>query len=362
MSADPDARTDIDADPEADVEMDSDIDPDVDVGTANTMRERADESRIKLWVMLGANRLFITGLLALSVFVAFVVLGVFVYPPFEASLRTADTIETMFSTMVSAIVTATTLVLTISQLVISQENGPLGEQHARMSDTMDFRSYTRDLIGQPMPADPSMFLRVIIDAARRRAVALRDAVSDNDDDQLRAEVDEFTESITGNADEVDDELDGATFGEFDVLFAALNFNYGWKVFQVERIGDDHEDSLTDEDHAILEELRTTLSMFGPAREHIKTLYFEWALIDLSQLILYVAVPALVVAGAMLAFVDGSTLTGATLGVPDILWLVSGAFTVSALPFLLLIAYIARVATIAKRTLAIGPLILRGSQR
>ncbi|WP_256687489.1 hypothetical protein [Halococcus qingdaonensis] len=362
MSADPDARTDVGVDPETEAEMGAAIDPDVDISTANTMRERANESRIKLWVMLGANRLLITALLALFVFVAFVALGVFVYPPFEASLRSADTIETMFSTMIGAIVTATTLVLTISQLVISQENGPLGEQHARMSDTMDFRSYTRDLIGQPMPADPSMFLRVVIDAARRRAEALRSAVADNDDDQLRAEVDEFTESIVGNAEEVDEELDGATFGEFDVLFAALNFNYGWKLFQVERIADDHADSLTDEDHAILDELRTSLSMFGPAREHIKTLYFEWALIDLSQLILYVAVPALVVAAAMLAFVDGSTLTGATIGVPDILWLVAGGFTVTTLPFLLLIAYIARVATIAKRTLAIGPLILRGSQR
>lgn len=362
MSADPDARTDVGVDPEAETDIDTGIDPDVDISTANTMRERANESRIKLWVMLGANRLLITALLALFVFAAFVGLGVFVYPPFEASLRSADTIETMFSTMIGAIVTATTLVLTISQLVISQENGPLGEQHARMSDTMDFRSYTRDLIGQPMPADPSMFLRVVIDAARRRAEALRSAVADNDDDQLRAEVDEFTQSIVGNAEEVDEELEGATFGEFDVLFAALNFNYGWKLFQVERIGDDHADSLTDEDHAILEELRTSLSMFGPAREHIKTLYFEWALIDLSQLILYVAVPALVVAAAMLAFVDGSTLTGATIGVPDILWLVAGGFTVTTLPFLLLIAYIARVATIAKRTLAIGPLILRGSQR
>jgi hypothetical protein len=362
MSASPDTGPDIEADPDNDTEMGADIDVDVDISTENTMRERADESRLKLWVMLSASRLAVTGLLALFVFGAFIVLGVVVYPPFESVLAGSDTIETMFSTMIGAIVTATTLILTISQLVISQENGPLGEQRQRMSDTMDFRTYTSELIDQPSPADPSAFLREIINTTEGRANALRDAIAGNDDDQLRAEVDEFTESVIGNAEEVRDELEGATFGSFDVLFAALNFNYGWKVFQTERIADDHADSLTDEDRIILDDLRTALSMFGPAREHIKTLYFEWALIDLSQLILYVAVPALVVAGSMLAFVSGGTLTGTTFGIPDILWLVAAAFTVTTLPFLLLIAYIARVATVAKRTLAIGPLILRGSQR
>jgi hypothetical protein len=74
------------------------------------------------------------------------------------------------------------------------------------------------------------------------------------------------------------------------------------------------------------------------------------------------VPALVVAGGMLAFVGSGPIAGTTLGVANVLWLVGAAFTVSLLPFLLLVAYIARIATIAKRTLAIGPIILRGSQR
>ncbi len=57
---------------------------------------------------------------------------------------------------------------------------------------------------------------------------------------------------------------------------------------------------------LLNELKIALSMFGPAREHVKTLYFEWALVTLSQLILYAAIPALAVA-IMLAAVDAGTL-------------------------------------------------------
>jgi len=232
------SEVDIEADPDSDTEIDADPDSDVNIGTANTMRERSNESRIKLWAVLGANRLVVTTLLAVGVFVAFVLAGTLVYPPFASVVTAADTIETMFSTMLGAIITGTTLVVTISQLVISQENGPLGEQHARMSETMDFREYTQELIGQPTPADPSAFLRAIINATERRAKALRGSIADSDNDQLRAEVDEFTDSVTGNSEEVRDELDGAKFGSFDVLFAALNYNYGWKIFQVERMVDD----------------------------------------------------------------------------------------------------------------------------
>ncbi|MDS0280602.1 hypothetical protein [Haloarcula onubensis] len=351
---------DVDADPDADTDMRTS--GDTDISTANTMRERAGESRFKLWVLLSANRLLITGVLAAVVFATFVALGAVVVPDSVSTLQSGDTRATLFSTMLGAIITGTTLVVTISQLVISQENGPLGDQHERMSNTMDVRDYASELFDEPTPADPSAFLRTLVDETRRRTKALRDAVSGSDDDELRGEVDEFTDSVTGNADEVGDELDGATFGSFDVLFAALDFNYGWKIFQVERLAHDYGDAIDDETETLLQELRTTLSMFGPAREHIKTLYFQWALIDLSQLILYVAVPALVVAGGMLAFFGSGPVPGMTAGVRNILWLVGGAFTVSLLPFLLLVSYIARIATVAKRTLAIGPFILRDSQR
>lgn len=349
-------------DSSSDLDTEMDTSGDADISTANTMRERAEESRIKLWVLLSANRLLVTGVLALGIFVAFVVLGVYFYPAFRADLNSGDTIETIFSTMLGAIITGTTLIVTISQLVISQENGPLGDQHERMSNTMDFREYTSEIIDRPTPADPSAFLQQIVETTKRRAKEVRDSVSDSDNDELRDEVDEFTDSLTGNADEVIDELDGATFGSFGVLVSALDFNYGWKIFQVERIAYEHEDSLSDDDERLLEDLKTSLSMFGPAREHIKTLYFQWALVDLSQLILYAAVPALLVTGTMLAFVSNTAIVGSTFGIQNILWVVAGAFTVSLLPFLLLLAYIARIATIAKRTLAIGPLILRESQR
>lgn len=360
MSVDPDANADIEADAAGDAEIN--INESADISTADTMRGRATENRGKLWIAFGANRLLVTGLLALGFFVVFVVAGELFIPVFESTIRSDGMINLLFSTMITAIITATTLVVTISQLVIAQENGPLGEQRERMSNTMDFRDYTEEMIGAPSPPDPSAFLGEIINTTEQQADRLHSAIADNGDPQLRAEVNQFTNSLTGNAQAVQQQLNGAEFGSFDTLFAALNYNYGNKIFQIERIANDHDDSLTNEDRAILKELKSTLSMFGPARQHIKTLYFESALIDLSQLILYASVPALLVAGWTLVFVGGSSFSGTTVGIHDTILVIGMALTITLIPFFLLVSYIARILVVVERTLAIGPLILRESER
>ena len=154
-----------------DIETDADnVDTDIDISTANTMRERAGESRLKLWLLLKTNRLQVTAVLAAAIFVMFVVLVTFLPPPLRPQLRSGDAIETM----IGAIITGTTLVVTIGQLVLSQENGPLGEQRDRMENSMDFRDFAEELIGAPSPADPATFLRELIDVAEQRAETLRE--------------------------------------------------------------------------------------------------------------------------------------------------------------------------------------------
>lgn len=340
----------------------STVDKDIDVSTANTMRERAGENRLKLWILLTANRLVLTGILTLAMFLVFVVSVTVLPSPLSPQLSSGDTLDTLFSTMITVIITGTTLVVTIGQLVISGENGSLGEQRERMENSMDFRDYTEELIGAPSPADPSTFLQDIIDVSQDRAEAVRDGLSDIESDQLQWELDEFTESLIGNSKTVRDRLDGAQFGSFDVMHAALDYNYAWKIFQVERLLHDHEEDLGEVENDLLNELKIALSMFGPAREHVKTLYFEWVLVTLSQLILYAAIPALAVAGIIVTAVDIETVTGSTLGVENITWVIGAAFSITLLPFFLFTAYVSRIVGIAKRTLAIEPLILRESQR
>jgi hypothetical protein len=333
---------------------------DEQVQSANTLRERIGVSRPYSWFLFGGNRLAVTALLSGSIFAVFVVVSAVAFPPPQVLFRGADTIETVFSTALSTIITGTTLVVTISQLVISQENGPLGDQHKRMRETMDFRQYARASFESTPAAAPGRFLRQLILATERRAEALDAQLDDTEDEALAQEVDELVASLRGNTAVAVRGLEQAQFGTFGVLDAALNYNYDWKIYQLERIADEFSDSLDADDLEAFHELKTVLSLFGPAREHFKTLYFEWELIDLSRYILYAAIPAIVVSGLMAFFVGADSFPGAILGVPTLTWVVAGAFTSTLVPFLLFLAYILRIVFVAKHTLAIGPFVLRST--
>jgi hypothetical protein len=313
---------------------------------SDQLRVRAAESRTKLWLYLEADRS-----LVVVVFLVLLAAGL-LFPTAATKLRSGDAVGTLFQGFLTATITGVTLVLTLNQLVLSQELGAVGDQHERMREALQFRDDAADLLDVPVsPARPSQFLRALVGTAGRQAAALRDAVDDHD------AVAALTESLIGNADRVAADLDGAQFGEFEVLSAALNFNYSWKIFAAKRIRE--TSTLDDDAEAALDALVDTLELFGPAREHFKTLYFQWELINLSRGILAAALPALFVAIVMIAFFDPAGPVSGMLGVVPV---VAATSTVSVLPFLVLLAYVLRIATVTKHTLSIGPFILRETEQ
>jgi hypothetical protein len=331
---------------------------------SDTMRERVDESRVKLWVLLGANRWVLTGLLVGGLFVALVFLGTIDPAPLRSAMGSKDPVETTFQGFLTAIITGVTLVVTLNQLVLSQELGAVGDQRERMEEAMAFRRDVEGAIDSPAaPPEPAAFLRAIVDATAASADRLAALVGENGNDELRERTTNLVDSIRGNADAVDDRLEGAEFGTFEVLFAALNYNYSWKLYEARRLRNRHADALSEEAQAAFDELTEALRFFGPAREHFKTLYFQWELVNLSRVILYAAVPALLVSVSMILFVGNpDTISGATFAVDNLVWVTSAAVAVALLPFVLLLSYVLRIATVAKRTLAMGPFVLRASER
>ncbi|MFC6962522.1 hypothetical protein [Halocatena marina] len=331
---------------------------------SDTMRERINESQTKLWILLRADRERLASIVLGGIFVSFIAVGILDPTPLRAAITSKDPIETLFEEYVAAIITGVTLVLTLNQLILSQELGAVGDQRERMVGAMDFREDVEDTIDAPItPPEPSAFLRAIIDATQARANDLSEAVSESRDEQLRDHTDAYIESLTQNATEVSNQLEDAQFGTFTVLFAALDYNYSWKIYEARRLKNEHADGLTDEADEAFDRLIEVLKFFGPAREHFKTLYFQWELADLSRTLLYVAVPAVVVTSIMVLFVGNpGTITGTTAGVDNLLWVTSAAATIALSPFILLLSYILRIVTVAKRTLSIGPFILRETDR
>lgn len=329
---------------------------------ANTMRERVGTTRdrFRLYVLLNLNRVFLTVVLAVGIFLAILLLGA--ASPFRQFMLNMGPTRYVFQALLGALITGVTLVVTIIQLVLSQEIGPLGTQRERMSDSISFRGDVEDVFGAVSPPEPEAFLKALIDNSSEKAEQLKRTVGDGSNEDLKDRIIEIMDNIISHAEYVSDSLEDRDFGEYEVVQAALDYNYSWKLYQARRIKVEYDDELSEEESRALVELIRVLSFFGPAREYIKNVYFQWELIDLSRNIIYITIPALVITGSLGLFLRPTMFTGATLGISNLVWIVSIGVTAGLLPFLLLSTYILRLATIAQHTLAIGPFILRSSSR
>jgi len=328
-----------------------------DFSTDSTLRERTNVNDYWFWLLFGANRWAVAAGLAVLVFLAFMAFGTLKATSIRTTMASSDMVETLFSGLLGSIITGATLVVTINQLVLSQEIGSLGNQRSRMDRTMDFRQNTDDLLGTTSPADPASYVDALIATSEYRAQRLRDALSDTGNRRLREEVDEYVADLLENAEHARTHLDGTDFGTFDVVSPALDYNYDRKMHDIRTLGESHAEELTTEQRTAFRALLEAITMYGVVREYVKNLYIQWALVKLSRAILYAAVIAFVVAGGMIVFVDAGTFTGTLLGIESVLWVVSAAFAVSTLPFLVFVSYVLRLATIAKQTLSMGPLML-----
>lgn len=329
---------------------------------ADTMRERVGETRLKIWFLISASRRLVTGVILLLTYFVLVVAQVF-GPSSPQHLVPTGGIRSLFGSMVIAIVTSVTLVLSISQFVLATEIGPLGEQRKRMSNETEFREAVEETadIGVS-PADPSRFLRTLIELADARARNLKEAVSESSNSAQLQEVVEYADGILDHGQHISEILEDREFGSFRTLLPVLNYNYSWKVFAARTLRDEYAASLPEEADEAFEELIETLRYFGPAREHFKTLYVQWEIIDISREVLYGAMPALGLAAYMLLEFDAGQITGTVFGMSTGYLVVSGLFVLTLLPFAVLLAYLLRVLTVMKRTLAIGPFILRETEQ
>ncbi|TYL39200.1 hypothetical protein CV102_07905 [Natronococcus pandeyae] len=327
----------------------------------DTLRGRTGESRLAHWILLDANRWLLAGALSILTFATFVGLGTIAVPLREA-MENGSPVDTAFQALIAAILTGMTLVVSINQLVLSQELGRLGDQQGWMNEAMEYRRSVEELFGTVGPPDPSQFLQALVQTSSGRAEALREAVADNADETLRSRADRLVDNVCRNSEEIDAQLETSNFGEFGVLRSGLNYNYSWKIYAVRRLRHEHEDSLDDDELDAFDELIDVLTLFGPALEHFKSLYFQWELVHLTRSILYAGLPGVVAATATVFYLEPDSVPGATLGVDNMVWLVSASATVALVPFFLLAAYVLRIATISKRTGSLGPFILRQAER
>ena len=347
----------------------TDTDTSSDDTPSDTMQGRGDESRLKLWILMQANRWVVAGGVV-TVFFLGVVLAATVLPN-QVIVASGDPVETLFQALVTSTITGVTLVVSINSLVLSQELGTLGDQRDRIEGSMSFREDAEDVLAADVaPATPAAFLGELLDAIEAQSVRLSEAVEAAEAQGMdTGGLSGYAADLRQHARSVSTELTDSQFGTFDVVSTALNFNYSWKIHEARqlRAALDRADDLSADADAesaqkmweALDSIVDTLVFFGGAREHIKTLYFQWELVDLSRAMLYSSIPATLVAMVILLFNGAlSTFSASVFGITHYVWIVAIAMSIALSPFAILLSFVLRIGTVAKRTLSIGPFILR----
>jgi hypothetical protein len=332
------------------------------VDSFETGRDRDRTNGIVRWILLRANRWVLTGAILTAVFALLILCSQVGLTPLGTIVENNGGVGYLFAGFVGTIVTGTSIVVMLNQLVLSQELGAFGDQRERMESSMAARRDVEAAIGDGVsPPDPAAFLSDLAGAIEDRATELRSSVGHDRDGGHRRDVIDYADDLAHDAQQIQERVEGAEFGTFEVIWSVLNFEYSRKIHAGRKLRAELDDPLAAEADAHIDDIVSLLVFFSPVREHFKTLYFQWELIELSRVLLYIAVPALAVMGVLNMYVDATALPGTTLGVADIVWVTSAGFVVGISPFVVFTAYVLRIATVAKRTLAIGPFVLQSAE-
>lgn len=326
---------------------------DEEVSRSDLVHERLRESPIIRWILLDGNRYTITGLFAVGVFLTCAAIGYAGYIP----VTDPDTATTLVAAIVGGTLPFITIVLAINQLVLSQELGWPDDLVDRFEGMTSFRHEVELLTQTPVsPAAPADFLQLIVDTVVKRTEQLRADTDEMTTPNHVAAVRSFVESVTTEGKHVSESLEGADFGTFDALSAVLGRFNGAHLYACRHIRAHYADDLSDDALETLDQLIELFGHLAVARQSFKTLYMQYELAHLSKLLLIGGFPTLL-GGGIFMMVYPRIIE--TVGVPPLLVvIVSVAVTVVFLPFIILIVYTFRIASIASRTADFGPFVPR----
>ncbi|MFC4986232.1 hypothetical protein [Saliphagus infecundisoli] len=318
-----------------------------------TVGEKGRFEAIVQWLYLHGNR----GVLSLLLLgVVFMVCLLLIHEGLITPAEAGD-VTTLSGALIGGMLPFITVVLAINQLILSEEFGTTGTFFDRLEASREYRRTIEDHTGyRPSPVEPSEFLRVLIEAKRRTVLGLRNVCLDAPD-ELHNDVADYVETTASRDGRAIERLNDTSFGSFDVISVILHYNDPWQLQEVRQLRSSHRHRLSEPARRQLDRLEDLLEDIHVARQYFKTVYMQQELADLSKILLYVGFPTLL-GGAFIILSYGNLLA---LGLHPAVYALIVATTVTALfsPFAVLLFYVLRIATIARRTAAdFGPFVLQ----
>ena len=321
----------------------------------------SEERGFKLvrWILLDGDRYAVTGALLSLTFASILVIGELWTFETQRILTETQAVQTVLTAFLSGIILLVSIVVSINSIVLSYDITHVSAQQDRIEGTMDFRREVGRLAdSEESPSDPNTFLRVMAEVIHERAQALED-VAEGGEEAFATDVREYAESIADTVEDLERSLNRVEGGEFGVLWIGLETDYGSLMNRSRRLTSTYRNQFSEDAEEQFDELMRAFELFATGREYFKTLYYSREISDLSRTLLVISLPAIIVTASTILAINAGLLPDVwVFGLPPLLTFVAVAFTVALAPFIVLTAYMLRVATVARRTSSAGPFVLR----
>ncbi|MFC6716846.1 hypothetical protein ACFQGT_16665 [Natrialbaceae archaeon GCM10025810] len=302
------------------------------------------------WVLVEGGRLTVAALFTFGVFVLFLALNAFEVVSFVNDAS----VTRVASGMIAGTFSLVTLVVSINQLILSQEFATAGETRQRIEGVDAFRADVAEAANLPeAPISTAGVLESIAAAIREDARCLLRSVEHRDDevgDRLR----EYGETVVKSTEDIDETFERGEPDTFTALLAAIRYDDVRLRHVGEYVRDAHAESLSDASTDAIEELIGSFELFNVARAHFKTTYLQRELTRFSQLTVYAGAPAIL--SAIIVGLLYADVGGASVAVESLPYVVSALIAVIVSPLALLVSYILRTATVTRRTASVGAML------
>ncbi|MFC7231852.1 hypothetical protein ACFQMM_11365 [Saliphagus sp. GCM10025308] len=226
--------------------------------------------RFQRWVLVDGDRLLVAACISVGTFVFFLGLdwlGVI-------SFANANSITRLASGMVAGTFSLVTLVVSINQLILSQEFTSAGAAEDRLEGVESFRSEVAKTIGDPVaPASPARILEELFASIHEGATALEDE-TDTLEGDTQEDVRRHVRAVESSTERALEILSGPGTETFDAVSVAVKYDVSRHLYTAKRLGQRHEGALSRPAREALDQIVADLELFTVAREHIKTTYLQ----------------------------------------------------------------------------------------
>ncbi|SEV95055.1 hypothetical protein [Natrinema salifodinae] len=308
----------------------------------------SETGRLKQWLLLDGNRFAVAIVLAVAFWLTYMALSLGGVAP----LTDLQSLFYAFSGLISGNFTLITVVVSINQLLLSRELKSPGELESDIEETVDYRQEIESVANRTAPAEPSGFLRLVVESARRDAQRLGGIATTTAPADAGDEIDEIVSDLTDEFDRIDRLVQESDSGIFNTLSTMLETNFAHEIRRLDEVRRTNGDALSAEADAAIDDLLDRLRELDIARQYFKSVYLQVELSRLSRYLFYAGIPAVGVALGALFVLTG--LSGPPLGRSVRAVVFPAAVAVGTFPLALLFSYILRTATVTERTAAITP--------